>query len=235
MAATKKNKTSPSNTFSFSKKMAANLATSMATAAASSVATAAAKKLLGEKKMNFLSNTLGTAMTDPFDFLKKSWAGLNSLPKSITPTFDIEELDKRITDMKAVEQWLQLNLNMLQGTIKSMEIQRGTLATIKDLGQSLTPQTASGLAKDLAAGMKETSTAQSATAWWELLQTQFNQVTQAAAATLKPAASTSTANVKSATKKAGAKKSVASTSTAKKSSTKTTAKPKASRTTKARP
>lgn len=233
MAATKKNKTSTSNTFSFSKKMAANLATSMATAAASSVATAAAKKLLGEKKMNFLSNTLGTAMTDPFDFLKKSWAGLNSLPKSITPTFDIEELDKRITDMKAVEQWLQLNLNMLQGTIKSMEIQRGTLATIKDLGQSLTPQTASGLAKDLAAGMKETSTAQSATAWWDLLQTQFNQVTQAAAATLKPAAPTSTAGVKSAAKKAGAKKSVAGTATVKRSSTKTTAKPRASRATKA--
>ena len=126
-------------------------------------------------------------MTDPFEFLKKSWAGMNNLPRAIAPTFDIEELDKRITDMKAVESWLQLNTNMLQGTIKALEIQRGTLATLKDLGQSLTPATASGLAKDLATGIKDKATAQNAAQWWDLLQQQFSQVTQAAAATLSEA------------------------------------------------
>jgi hypothetical protein len=195
-----------------------NMATAMATAAATSAATSAAKTWLGDDKFNLLSGAMNNAMTDPFEFLKKSWAGLSSLPKAITPTFDIEELDKRITDMKAVEGWLQMNLSMLQGTIKSLEIQRGTLMTIKDLGQSLTPQTASGLAKDLASGIKDASTAQTAAAWWELLQNQFNQVTQAAAATLKPISDTVVP--KTTSKKTAVRKSTKKTPTAKRSSNK---------------
>jgi hypothetical protein len=195
-----------------------NMATAMATAAASSAASTAAKTLLGDDKYNLLSGAMNNAMTDPFEFLKKSWAGLSSLPKAITPTFDIEELDKRITDMKAVEGWLQMNLSMLQGTIKSLEIQRGTLMTIKDLGQSLTPQTASGLAKDLASGIKDASTAQTAAAWWELLQNQFNQVTQAAAATLKPM--TDNAAPKAASRKPTARKPSKKTPAAKRTVTK---------------
>jgi hypothetical protein len=170
--------------------LAADFSKKVAQSMASSAATATAKTVLGKDNFNFLSGALNNAMTDPFEFLKKSWAGINSLPKSVTPTFDIEELDKRITDMKAVENWLQLNLSMLQGTIKTMEIQRGTLATLKDLGQSLTPQTATVLAKDLASGIQQAAAAQNAAAWWELLQNQFNQVTQAAAATLKPVSDT---------------------------------------------
>jgi hypothetical protein len=181
----------------FSKKVAKSMAAGVATSAA----TATAKTVLGKDNFNFLSGALNNAMTDPFEFLKKSWAGINSLPKSITPTFDIEELDKRITDMKAVENWLQLNLSMLQGTIKTMEIQRGTLATLKDLGQSLTPQTASVLAKDLAGGIQQAAAAQNAAAWWELLQQQFNQVTQAAAATLKPATESPVKNPATKTRK----------------------------------
>jgi hypothetical protein len=170
--------------------LAADFSKKVAQSMASSAATATAKTVLGKDNFNFLSGALNNVMTDPFEFLKKSWAGINSLPKSVTPTFDIEELDKRITDMKAVENWLQLNLSMLQGTIKTMEIQRGTLATLKDLGQSLTPQTATVLAKDLAGGIQQAAAAQNAAAWWELLQNQFNQVTQAAAATLKPVSDT---------------------------------------------
>jgi hypothetical protein len=196
----------------FSKKVAK----SMAVGVASSAASATAKTVLGKDNFNFLSGALNNVMTDPFEFLKKSWAGINSLPKSITPTFDIEELDKRITDMKAVENWLQLNLSMLQGTIKTMEIQRGTLATLKDLGQSLTPQTASVLAKDLAGGIQQAAAAQNAAAWWELLQNQFQQVTQAAAATLKPSADSST----KVTKRAPAKKTTSKKVASKKSSAK---------------
>jgi hypothetical protein len=183
-------KTQTSSSSSTAGSLAADFSKKVAQSMASSAATATAKTVLGKDNFNFLSGALNNAMTDPFEFLKKSWAGINSLPKSVTPTFDIEELDKRITDMKAVENWLQLNLSMLQGTIKTMEIQRGTLATLKDLGQSLTPQTATVLAKDLASGIQQAAAAQNAAAWWELLQNQFNQVTQAAAATLKPVSET---------------------------------------------
>jgi hypothetical protein len=194
--------------------IAADFSKKVAKSMAASAASATAKTVLGKDNFNFLSGALNNAMTDPFEFLKKSWAGINSLPKSVTPTFDIEELDKRITDLKAVENWLQLNLSMLQGTIKSMEIQRGTLATLKDLGQSLTPQTATVLAKDLASGIQQAAAAQNAAAWWELLQNQFNQVTQAAAATLKPVTESvvkkTTAAAKPKTRKSASKKPPAS-------------------------
>lgn len=52
----------------------------------------------------------------------------------MAPTVDIDELDRRIADLKAVEQWLTVNMNMLQGTIQALEIQRGTIATLKAIG-----------------------------------------------------------------------------------------------------
>ncbi len=190
----------------------------MATGAAAGAASATAKNLLGEDKFNFLtaglSGALNQAMSDPFEFLKKSWAGVNSLPKSVVPTFDIEELDKRITDMKAVETWLQLNLSMLQGSIKTMEIQRGTLVTLKDLGQSLTAKTANGLAKDLAQGISQTAATQTASAWWDMLQQQFAQVSQAASASMQTAQKENRSEVKTtkATKATTATKGKAPTS-----------------------
>ncbi|MFN9806900.1 MAG: PhaM family polyhydroxyalkanoate granule multifunctional regulatory protein [Betaproteobacteria bacterium] len=60
-----------------------------------------------------------------------------ALPSMITPTLDIEELDKRIADLRAVEQWLNLNTNMLRTTIQSLEVQRNTIATLKSFGGSM--------------------------------------------------------------------------------------------------
>ncbi len=52
----------------------------------------------------------------------------------MAPLTNVEELDKRITDMRAVEQWLKLNLNMLQSAIQALEVQRATLATLRAFG-----------------------------------------------------------------------------------------------------
>jgi hypothetical protein len=60
-----------------------------------------------------------------------------ALPSMITPTLDVEELDKRIADLRAVEQWLNLNTNMLRTTIQSLEVQRNTIATLKSFGGSM--------------------------------------------------------------------------------------------------
>jgi len=70
---------------------------------------------------------------DTVDFVKKAWTSFG-VPSGFTPTLDLEELDKRIADLKAVEQWLTLNMTMLQGTIQALEIQRGTIATLKAFG-----------------------------------------------------------------------------------------------------
>ncbi len=83
-------------------------------------------------------------MLESVDLVKKAWSSFN-LPSSLAPTMDIDELDKRIADLKTVEQWLNVNLSMLHGTIQGMEIQRGTLAAIKAFGQAVAPN-ADGLA-----------------------------------------------------------------------------------------
>ncbi|MCG1043497.1 hypothetical protein KQH60_13505 [Mycetohabitans sp. B8] len=52
-------------------------------------------------------------------------------PDIVAPLMSVEELDKRITDLRAVEQWLKLNLSMLQSTIQALQVQRSTLATLR--------------------------------------------------------------------------------------------------------
>lgn len=69
---------------------------------------------------------------DPFEAIKALWGGMGfAMPGMVTPTFDSNELDKRIADLKAVEGWLQLNLGMLQTTLQGLEMQRATLTAMQ--------------------------------------------------------------------------------------------------------
>lgn len=81
------------------------------------------------------------AMTDTLDFVKNLWGSMSvpgmNIPGITAPTFSVEELDKKINDMKAVETWLNLNMSMLRGTIQALEVQRGTIATLKSMGASI--------------------------------------------------------------------------------------------------
>jgi hypothetical protein len=75
-------------------------------------------------------------MNDTLDFVKNLWGSM-SVPGLTAPTLSVEELDKKINDLKAVEAWLNLNMSMLRGSIQALEVQRGTLATLKSVGASL--------------------------------------------------------------------------------------------------
>ena len=78
-----------------------------------------------------------TQSQDPLELLKSMWGGMGfSLPGMVTPTLDVNELDKHITDLKTVEGWLKMNLNMLQMTIQGMEMQRATLSAFQAMSQS---------------------------------------------------------------------------------------------------
>jgi len=144
---------------------------------------------------------------------------LSMMSDMMAPLTNVEELDKRITDMRAVEQWLKLNLNMLQSAIQALEVQRATLATLRAFGafaqQSMsqpvteTPsretsarehaddaRAASGSragspreeeagetgqsAQDAGQASGENTPAPGfdASGWWNLLQSQFNQIAQ---------------------------------------------------------
>ena len=73
---------------------------------------------------------------DPLEFVRGMWNQMGfSLPGMVTPTLHIDELDKRIKDMRAVEGWLKMNLNMLQMSIQGLDMQRAALAAVKAMSQ----------------------------------------------------------------------------------------------------
>jgi hypothetical protein len=65
---------------------------------------------------------------------------------SAFPGLDTDELEKRIKDLKSVENWLNLNLNILKSTIQSLEVQHATMMALKSFGDavSATAAAASG-------------------------------------------------------------------------------------------
>lgn len=63
--------------------------------------------------------------------------GMSSLNPFGIPMVDIEELDKRIKDLKSVEAWLSLNLNVLQTTIQGLEVQKATLSTLQGIAETM--------------------------------------------------------------------------------------------------
>jgi hypothetical protein len=80
-------------------------------------------------------------MTDTLEFVKNLWGSMNipgaSMSSMAAPPLSIEDLDKRIADLKAVESWLNINLTMLRGTIQTMEVQRATLSNLKSMSASM--------------------------------------------------------------------------------------------------
>jgi hypothetical protein len=79
-----------------------------------------------------------------FDFLQNlakqaagsASQGIPQLPKLgswVAPTLNVEELDKRIEELKAVQFWLDQNAMALKATIQALEVQKMTLATLKGM------------------------------------------------------------------------------------------------------
>jgi hypothetical protein len=80
-------------------------------------------------------------MTDTLDFVKSLWGSMGvpgiSIPGIAAPTLSMDDLDRKISELKAVESWLNLNATMLRSSIQALEVQRGTIAALKSMGQSL--------------------------------------------------------------------------------------------------
>ncbi|MFC5472395.1 PhaM family polyhydroxyalkanoate granule multifunctional regulatory protein [Paraherbaspirillum soli] len=81
------------------------------------------------------------AMQDSLEFIKKMWTGLG-VPGMVVPTLSVEEINKKITDLKAVESWLNLNLTMLRTTIQALEVQSATLSALQAMGTINSPASA---------------------------------------------------------------------------------------------
>ena len=120
---------------------------------------------------------------NPFDILNTPWA---KMPMGTSPAgmanfdfTDLKEMDKRISELKAVEQWLSLNLTLLKTTIQGLEVQRGTIAAIK----AFTATTSGGAeAGQSSAQSPAGPAADQANLWWSAMQQQFGQMMTAAQA-----------------------------------------------------
>ena len=156
---------------------------------------------------------------DPLNFMRSMWGNMGfSLPGMVTPTFDVDELDKRIKDMKAVEGWLRMNLSMLQMTIQGLEMQRTTVGAVQAMGK-MASDAAKSLAPDAAQqeaasqphffqGVADPahSTLSDAAMWpWQMMQQMREQMQQHAEAAAQ-AATTATAEAVASRPKASRSK-----------------------------
>lgn len=113
------------------------------------------------------------------EMMRQAFSGMTggtsvSAASPMAPTLNPEDLEKRIAELKTVENWLKINLSMLTSTIQGMEVQLATIQTLKSFVAGATD------AKD------KQDVPPVAQAWWDMLQQQFNQVAAATAASMAP-------------------------------------------------
>ena len=144
------------------------------------------------------------AMTDSLEFVRNMWGSMK-IPGMAMPSLSPEEINKQITDLKAVESWLQLNMNMLRSSIQALEVQSATMTALQSMSQSFaqatSPKTdasdkpifespfaaftatpekqAEAPAADSASALPDPAALASQfanpTAWWNVVQEQFSQ------------------------------------------------------------
>ena len=79
-----------------------------------------------------------------FDFLQNLTKGASdkmpqmpNLASWIAPSMNVEDLEKRISELKTVQFWLDQNGKALGATIQALEVQKMTLATLKGMNVNI--------------------------------------------------------------------------------------------------
>lgn len=160
-------------------------------------------------------------MNDTLEFVRNFWGSMK-VPGMTMPSMSPDDLNKQIADLKAVESWLQMNMNMLRGTIQTLEVQSATLTALQSMSESFAkaanpsvtdPKAAKLASKSSQAINKEAfdkmpSPSEFAahmanpTAWWNTVQENFSQaVNQAMAPEQKNSGNNHAAAKKSAPRK----------------------------------
>ncbi|MBC2769985.1 PhaM family polyhydroxyalkanoate granule multifunctional regulatory protein [Pusillimonas minor] len=170
-------------------------------------------------------------MMASMEMMRQAWqnlagagAGALSAGTVAAPPMSLEELDRRITELRTVENWLRMNLSMLGSTIQGMEVQRATIATLKSFvspaaagnddapsalevalglkpsGQAkIKPASEAPRADTAGAASSDPVTSGSGDNWWNMLQQQFDTLASATAASMKNAESAVSAATQAAT------------------------------------
>jgi hypothetical protein len=68
-----------------------------------------------------------------FEFFQKMWNPMSfPIPGMFQPTMDVDEVEKKIRELQAVENWLKMNLTFVQMAAKTLEMQKSALETIHE-------------------------------------------------------------------------------------------------------
>ena len=82
---------------------------------------------------------------DWFEFMQKMWNPVSfPLPGMITPTVNVEEIENKIAELKAVENWLTINTGFVQMTIKTLQMQKSALESLRAAGEAANPKPKEG-------------------------------------------------------------------------------------------
>ena len=172
--------------------------------------------------IDFLKNLSGQAAASA----APAMPGMAQLGGWVAPTLNVEELDKRIAELKAVQFWLDQNAAALKATIQALEVQKMTLTALRgmnvnmnEMAQAFTarmpgappapePAAKPQAAPDSPAKKAEGGAAVDPMQWWGALTQQFQSIAQAAikdASAHKPTAASPRTGKKSATLKSASK------------------------------
>ena len=123
-------------------------------------------------------------MFNPLESFNQAWRTMQTA-SPLPPTMSVADLERRIADLRTVEQWLNLNLGMLRTSIQTLEVQKGTLQALSSLSALMSPdaaQAAMGSSPGHAAAGPDSATGAMDTAqqlskqWWDVLQAQLAQL-----------------------------------------------------------
>jgi hypothetical protein len=63
-------------------------------------------------------------------FMQKMWNPMSyPVPGMFMPTAKVEDIEKKIAELKGVETWLTMNIGFIQMTVKTLEMQKAALAS----------------------------------------------------------------------------------------------------------
>ncbi|MGC4079002.1 MAG: hypothetical protein QM702_18555 [Rubrivivax sp.] len=164
-------------------------------------------------------------MLPGYDFLQgllqNAGAGMPNIGQWIAPTLNPDELEKRISELRTVQFWLEQNARLLGTTIQALEVQRMTLSTLRsmnvpmpDLREALKLRPQAAAPAPAAAPATEdapkAAPAIEPMQWWGALTQQFGEIASAAMQDVRNAATPAPAPAP-APAKAGTKKPAART------------------------
>lgn len=66
-----------------------------------------------------------------FELMQKMWNPTSyPMPGMFTPIMNVEDIDKKLRELKSVETWLSMNIGFVQMTIKTLEMQKMALESL---------------------------------------------------------------------------------------------------------